>query len=251
MENQPPPPPQSSTIKLCADCHAAKPSAAFSGAQLKKKSKCKCKVCISKVPPSLTIRSSDLLTEKEIHCQMSRSLTQLERVAPNKAPLRSDFEIEMDQFTPICKIYPPSESFPWWRYGEEDAIRYADALVIGAMWRLWGVMEWAEAAYKAKPNANANKADLVTLSAGVEQPRQVSIFEDDSRIIHKMLVYCIYYMRHCWSLKEDARMCMDIESKYYGNIQSETNGPKCVMMYLAFVRMSLLNDGIVMKCVSL
>ncbi len=219
------------TAKACAACKTWQPESSYSNAQLKKQGKRTCKTCVTKanpplIPrsPALSIAADDRITAEEIRNTLPRLIAQVVGLGVNAV---APSQLQASAFTAICEIYPPSHDFAWWNANDTSAIKHAEFhmnnVFTSAMILLVG---WASAAYNSRAMMDAMKKVVITpphqtgsspfLSPPVYRGR--SIFEDESRLVHKMLVHWIYFVRHSPSAfkTEEQQRYDDTSHQHYG-----------------------------------
>ncbi len=218
------------TTKACTACKTWQPESGYSGAQLKKQGKRTCKACVTKanpplIPkaPPLSIAADDRITAEEIHSTLPCLMAQVvglgvHAVAPP--------ELQPSSFTTICEIYPPSHNFAWWSASDASVTARAKLRISVFTSAMAWLVEWASAAYKCRAIADATMESFTTplqqrgLSSFFSPPvyRGRSIFEDESRLIHKMIVHWIYFVRHFpFACKaEEQRLYDDTSHQHYG-----------------------------------
>ena len=84
---------------------------------------------------------------------------------------------------------------------------------------MWQLINWASDVYTAKAAADTPfNAQAGARFASLPIYTDHTIFEDESRLIHKLLTYWIYYVRHCSpSCKADEdRQHEDVTHQDYG-----------------------------------
>jgi len=170
-------------------------------------------------PPPLSIAATDRITAEEIRTTLPRLIAHVVGLGVNATALS---ELHASAFTGICEIYPPSREFAWWDETDANAIAYAEYQICLFTSTLWYLVELASAAYKMRAMLDAMQETTATppQSAIFYSPavyRGRSIFEDDSRLIHKMLVHWIYFVRHCPSTckTEMQRVYEDISQQHH------------------------------------
>jgi hypothetical protein len=218
--------------KQCTACQQRLPLTSFSGAQLKKQGKRVCKACtarthprpIAKMPPR-SIPLADCLTEQEIVRTLPRLIAQVQRVSSDSEKFPVPGNMDLRYFTFVCSLYPPSAQHPWWDDGADDgsAATGADAAMTLFKFAMWQLVNWASDVYNAKAAADPPLNDAKRPHAGARFASLPiytgqTIFEDESRLIHKLLTYWIYYVRHCSpSCKTDEdRQHEDVTHQDYG-----------------------------------
>jgi len=134
--------------------------------------------------------------------------------------------LQPSAFTAICEIYPPSREFEWWNAADANATKHAELRISVFTSAMWLFVEWASTAYNARVILDATKeaaaARSQTASSSFFSPAVYSgrsIFEDESRLIHKMLLHWIYFVRHFPSAckTEEQRLYEDISHQHYGH----------------------------------
>ena len=217
-------------LKACAACKTWQAESSYSGAQLKKQGKRVCKTCVTKanpplIPrsPALSIAADDRITAEEIRNTLPRLIAQVVGLGVNAIapPL-----LQASAFTAICEIYPPSHDFAWWNANDASATTQAESRMNVFTSAMSWLVEWASAAYNARAMVDAMKEAVTkpphqTGSSPFLSPpvyRGRSIFEDESRLVHKMLVHWIYFVRHFPSARktEEQRLYDDISHQHYG-----------------------------------
>lgn len=214
--------------KQCAACHQRLPLTSFSGAQLKKQGKRVCKACtarthprpIAKMPPR-SIPLADCLTEQEIVRTLPRLIAQVRRVSSDSEKFPVPGNMDLGYFTFVCSLYPPSAQHPWWDDGADDgsAATDADAAMTLFKFAMWQLVNWASDVYTAKAAADTPfNAQAGARFASLPIYTDHTIFEDESRLIHKLLTYWIYYVRHCSPSRkaDEDRQREDVTHQDYG-----------------------------------
>ena len=226
-------------LKACAACKTWQPESSYSGAQLKKQGKRVCKTCVTKAnpppipqPPPLSIAAADRITAEEIRNTLPRLIAQVVGLGVNAV---APSELHSSAFTAACEIYPPSREFAWWDATDANATAYAEHRICLFTSTLRFLVEWASAAYNMRAMLDAMQETIATPpqmgSAIFYSPavyRGRSIFEDESRLIHKMLVHWIYFVRHFPSTckTEGQRVYEDISQQHYGHSTRTRVGEK-------------------------
>ena len=221
--------------RQCKACQQRLPLTSFSGAQLKKQGKRVCKACtarthprpITKMPPR-SIPLADCLTEQEIVRTLPRLIAQVRRVSSDSEKFPVPGNMDLGYFTFVCSLYPPSAQHPWWDDGADggSAAIDADAAMTLFKFAMWQLINWASDVYTAKatadipfnPQAGARFASLPIYNGQ-------TIFEDESRLIHKLLVYWIYYVQHCSPSRktDEERQHEDVTHQDYGQKRHRTH----------------------------
>jgi len=138
-------------------------------------------------------------------------------------------ELRPSAFIAICEIYPPSHKFAWWNAADANATKHAEVHIGGFTSAMWRLVEWASDAYNFRAMvdvtaeaAAATSPQTETGSSPFYSPpvyRGRSIFEDESGLIHKMLIHWIYFVRHFPSAckTHEQRLYEDISHQQYGH----------------------------------
>ena len=95
---------------------------------------------------------------------------------------------------------------------------------------MWQLINWASDVYTAKATADTPfNAQAGARFARLPIYTDQTIFEDESRLIHKLLTYWIYYVRHCSpSRKADGdRQHEDVTHQDYGQQGHRTPRKNC------------------------
>ena len=138
-------------------------------------------------------------------------------------------ELRPSAFIAICEIYPPSHKFAWWNAADANATKHAEVHIGGFTSAMWRFVEWASDAYNFRAMvdvtaeaAAATSPQTQTDSSPFYSPavyRGRSIFEEESGLIHKMLIHWIYFVRHFPSAckTQEQRLYEDISHQHYGH----------------------------------
>ena len=227
------PDPQHERSRVCAICKTGQPESSYSGAQLKKQGKRTCKTCVTKAtppliprPPPLSIAAADRITAEEIHSTLPRLIAQVvglgvKAIAPP--------ELRPSAFLAICAIYPPSHEFAWWDAADAHATKHAEVHIGGFTTAMWRLVQWASDAYNFRAMVDAAAEAAADTSPQTQTGpfpfyssavyRGRSIFDDESGLIHKMLIHWIYFVRHFPSAckSQEQRLYEDISHQHYGH----------------------------------
>jgi len=225
------------STKACAVCKIWQPVSSYSGAQLKKQGKRTCRACVEKAnppqpsqPPPLSIAAADRVTAEEIHSTLPRLIAQVASLGVHAlAPL----QLQASAFTAICEIYPPNRTFAWWDAGDASAIKHVKLQMGGFMAAMWKFVQWASEVYSLRAIADATTKPVTT----PPQQRSTlpffsppvycgeSVFEDASRLVHKMLIHWIYFMQHFpFECKTHGQQLYnDISHQHYGHKHTHTD----------------------------
>ncbi len=216
-------------------CKTWQPESSYSGAQLKKQGKRACKTCVMNAnpplippPPPLSIAADDRITVEEIRSTIPRLIAQVVGLGVHAV---APAQLQASAFTPICDIYPPSREFAWWDATDANAIRRAKLKIGEVTAAMSWLVAWASSAYTDRAMLDASKGTITaqqqTGSSSFLSPpvyRVRSIFEHESRLIHKVLVHWIYFVRHSPSAckTEEQRLYDDISHQHYGHSTHHT-----------------------------
>lgn len=222
------------STKACVVCKTWQPVSSYSGAQLKKQGKRTCRACVEKAnppqpsqPPPLSIAAADRITAEEIHRVLPRLIAQVASLAVHAvAPPHHD-ELA-PALSAICKIYPPSRPFAWWDATDTDSIQRVEREMAKFTAAMLLLVTWASSAYSDRTLADAandlTASPQIGWSPFMSPPvyRGKSIFEDDARLIHKMLVHWIYFTKHFPSVckAKEQHLYDDISQPNYGHTRT-------------------------------
>ena len=184
------------------------------------------KLCkaVSTLPP-LSLAPSDLLTAADVAFHWPRLFARVRSIAA--AAEASGLLLRMlDAWTDlvpsalslIVSLYPPRVSDPWWLDPKHPAHQPLQQYVIGQLYK--AVSNFNIVSQNTELARSVSSADLAGDMLPLRTIKHTPAVLDESRLIHRLMKYWIYYFRHmepkCVQLPYEMREYVDVRSDEYG-----------------------------------